>query len=195
MVPAFEKGQIDLEADYAGSLLNFLNGGSLAAAGNNITTAVPALKTSAQVPGVTVLDPAPAIDTNVFVVTKATAEKYHLTTISSLKPTPPSSCWAARRSARPTPAASRASSRSTASSSPASRPWTRPGPISVAALKNGEVQVVELFSSDGTVVSNNFVALTDNKHLEPADHIIPGHPHFGRRAPVWPRHSTPCRPS
>jgi osmoprotectant transport system substrate-binding protein len=43
----------------------------------------------------------------------------------------------------------------------------------VAALKNGEVQVVELFSSDGNVVSNNFVALTDNKHLEGADCIVP----------------------
>ena len=43
----------------------------------------------------------------------------------------------------------------------------------MAALKNGEVQVVELFSSDGNVVSNNFVALTDNKHLEGADYIVP----------------------
>jgi osmoprotectant transport system substrate-binding protein len=33
--------------------------------------------------------------------------------------------------------------------------------------------VVELFSSDGNVVSNNFVALTDNKHLEGADYIVP----------------------
>jgi osmoprotectant transport system substrate-binding protein len=47
------------------------------------------------------------------------------------------------------------------------------GPISVAALKNGEVQVVELFSSDGNVVSNNFVALKDNKDLEAADYITP----------------------
>ena len=47
------------------------------------------------------------------------------------------------------------------------------GPLSVAALKNGEVQVVELFSSNGAVVSNNFVALTDNKHLEGADYIVP----------------------
>ena len=47
------------------------------------------------------------------------------------------------------------------------------GPLSVAALKKGEVQVVELFSSNGAVVSNGFVALTDNKHLEGADYIIP----------------------
>ena len=47
------------------------------------------------------------------------------------------------------------------------------GPFSVAALKNGEVQVVELFSSNGAVATNNFVALTDNKHLEGADYIVP----------------------
>ena len=47
------------------------------------------------------------------------------------------------------------------------------GPLSVAALKNGEVQVVELDSSSGVVATNNFVALTDNKHLEGADYIVP----------------------
>ena len=43
----------------------------------------------------------------------------------------------------------------------------------MAALKNGEVQVVELDSSNGIIVTNNFVALTDNKHLEGADYIVP----------------------
>ena len=43
----------------------------------------------------------------------------------------------------------------------------------MAALKNGEVQVVELDSSSGVVATNNFVALTDNKHLEGADYIVP----------------------
>ena len=33
--------------------------------------------------------------------------------------------------------------------------------------------MVELYSSNGEVVSNNFVALTDNKHLEGADYIVP----------------------
>jgi len=47
------------------------------------------------------------------------------------------------------------------------------GPISVAALKSGRAQVVEFFSSDGNVIENGFVGLTDNLNLEPADHIIP----------------------
>ena len=72
---------------------------------------------------------------------------------------------------------------------------TKPGPLSVAALKNGEVQVVELFSSDGNVVSNNFVALTDNKHLEGGRLHRPGHPQVGGHPGRGRSCSTRCRPS
>ena len=87
VVPAIEKGQIDLEPDYAASLLGFLhNGGILPAAGDNISTAIPADQKALASYGVTVLPASKALDTNVFAVTKATASKDHLTTISSLKP-------------------------------------------------------------------------------------------------------------
>jgi osmoprotectant transport system substrate-binding protein len=173
VVPALEKGQLDLEPDYAGTLLDYLNGGKVVKAGNNINTAVPALKAKLKQYGATVLNPAPAVDTNVFVVTKATAKKYHLTTISSLKPYAskltlggPPEC--------PKNAGCQLGLKSVYGLNFAGfKSLDEAGPLSVAALKNGEVQVVELFSSDGNVVSNNFVALTDDKHLEPADHIIP----------------------
>jgi osmoprotectant transport system substrate-binding protein len=173
VVPALEKGQIDLEADYAGSLVNFLNKGTATPAADNLTTAIPSLKASLGPSGVTVLTPAPALDTNVFAVTKATAKKYHLTTISSLKPYaskftlggPPecpanAGCLAGLQSVYGLHFANFKST-------------DEAGPISVSDLKNGVVQVVELFSSDGNVVGNNFVALTDNKHLEAADYITP----------------------
>jgi osmoprotectant transport system substrate-binding protein len=173
VVPAIEKGQIDLEADYAGSLVNFLNNGTSTSKADSLTTAIPSLKNSLKSYGVTVLKPAPALDTNVFVVTKATAKKYHLTTISSLKPYAskfvlggPPEC--------PTNAGCLPGLEKTYGLKFSSFKATdEAGPISVAALKNGEVQVVELFSSDGNVVSNNFVALTDNKDLEAADYITP----------------------
>jgi osmoprotectant transport system substrate-binding protein len=173
VVPALEQGQLDLEPDYAASLLAFLNGGTALPAGSNIKLAVPADKRFLSKFGATVLNPAPAIDTNVFVVTKATAKKYHLTTISSLKSVAsklvlggPPEC--------PTNALCEPGLEKVYGLHFKSfKALDEAGPISVAALKNGEVQVVELFSSDGNVVSNNFVALTDNKHLEGADQIIP----------------------
>src|SRR5580698_275819 len=42
VVPAIEKGQTNLEPDYAGSLLAFFPGGTPQAAGDNISTAFPA---------------------------------------------------------------------------------------------------------------------------------------------------------
>src|SRR6202167_5806138 len=86
VVPAIEKGQIDLEPDYAASLLGYLHNGQILSAGGEISTAVPADQKALASDGVTVLPATKALDTNVFVVTKATASKDHLTTVSSLKP-------------------------------------------------------------------------------------------------------------
>jgi osmoprotectant transport system substrate-binding protein len=173
VVPAIEKGQINLEPDYAASLLKYLNNGKVLPAGNNIATAVPADQKALAKYGVTVLPASKALDTNVFAVTKATATKYHLTTISSLKPVAskltlggPPEC--------PTNAGCELGLEKVYGLKFAGfKSLDEAGPLSVAALKNGSVQVVELFSSDGNVVSNNFVALTDNKHLEGADYIVP----------------------
>lgn len=173
VVPAIEKGQINLEPDYAASLLGFLHGGNPQPAGDNIATAIPADQKALSKFGVTVLPASKALDTNVFAVTKATAKQYHLTTLSSLKPDAsklilggPPEC--------PTFAGCEPGLKKVYGLNFAGfKSLDEAGPLSVAALKNGEVQVVELFSSDGNVVSNNFVALTDNKHLEGADYIVP----------------------
>lgn len=173
VVPAIEHGQINLEPDYAASLLGFLHGGNPQPAGTNISTAIPADQRALASFGVTVLPASKALDTNVFAVTKATASQYHLTTLSSLKGSAskltlggPPEC--------PTFAGCEAGLvRVYGLHFAGFKSLDEAGPLSVAALKNGAVQVVELFSSDGNVVSNNFVALTDNKHLEGADYIVP----------------------
>jgi osmoprotectant transport system substrate-binding protein len=173
VVPALEHNQITLEPDYAASLLSFLHGGTPQAAGGQITTAVAADNAALASSGVTVLAASKALDTNVFAVTKATASKDHLTTISSLAPYA-SSLTLGGPPECPTFAGCQPGLTKVYGLNFASfKSLDEAGPLSVAALKNGEVQVVELFSSDGNVVSNNFVALTDNKHLEGADYIVP----------------------
>ncbi len=122
------------------------------------------------------LPAAKALDTNVFAVTKSTANKDHLSTLSSLKPFaskltlggPPecptfAGCEPGLKKVKYGLNSRRVQ---VASTRPARSVWQ-------PSRTCGEVQVVELFSSDGNVVSNNFVALTDNKHLEGADYIVP----------------------
>src|ERR1700683_4714695 len=68
VVPAIEHGQIDLEPDYAASLLGYLHGGNPQPAGTQISTAIAADKTALSSFGVTVLPASQALDTNVFSV-------------------------------------------------------------------------------------------------------------------------------
>ena len=173
VVGALEKGQINLEPDYAASLLDYLNNGATPAAGNNIATAVPADQKALASFGVTVLPATKALDTNVFAVTKATAEKDHLTTISSLKPYAKNFTLGGPPECPANAGCELGLKKVYGLNFKGFKGLDSAGPLSVAALKNGEVQVVELFSSNGAVVSNNFVALTDNKHLEGADYIVP----------------------
>ena len=170
--PALAHGSLDLYPDYAGSLLVFLEPKDTAQA-TQLSTDLPALKAALAPQGATVLTPAPATDVNVFAVTKATATKYHLTTLSSLAPVASKLTFGALPEC-PTYAYCLLGLQKVYGLHFKSFVSTdEAGPITVAYLKNGKVDVAEFFSSDGAIAENGFVELTDNKHLQPADHLIP----------------------
>jgi osmoprotectant transport system substrate-binding protein len=78
--PALEGGQLDLVPEFVGTLDTFLGGTS----SNDLTATLADAKTRAEAKGFTLTTPAPADSVNTFVVTKATADKYHLVKISDL---------------------------------------------------------------------------------------------------------------
>ncbi len=47
------------------------------------------------------------------------------------------------------------------------------GPLTVEALKNNDIQVGLLFTSDASIAVNNFVLLQDDKGLQLADNLVP----------------------
>jgi len=47
------------------------------------------------------------------------------------------------------------------------------GPVTVEAIQRGTVDVGVLFSSDGNIVRGDLVLLRDDRHLQPAESIIP----------------------
>lgn len=170
--PALAAGALDLYPDYAGSLLIYLVPSDTAKA-TQLSTDLPALNRALGKHGAEVLAPAPAVDQNVFAVTRQTASKYHLTTLSSLKPVaskltlgaPPecSSYYYCLPGLEHVYGIHFANVVSTDES----------GPTTIAYLRNGRVQVAELFSSDGAIAQYGFVQLADDKHLQPADHVVP----------------------
>jgi osmoprotectant transport system substrate-binding protein len=79
-IPALESGQIDLVPEFVGTLDTFLGGTS----SNDLDKTLSEAKTLAEAKGFTLTKPAEADSVNTFVVTKATADKYSLKTISDL---------------------------------------------------------------------------------------------------------------
>jgi osmoprotectant transport system substrate-binding protein len=47
------------------------------------------------------------------------------------------------------------------------------GPLTKAALEKGDIDVGLLFSSDGAIVANDWVALEDDEGLQPVDNFVP----------------------
>jgi glycine betaine/choline ABC-type transport system substrate-binding protein len=79
--PMLEKGEVDLMPEYVGNYLS-----SLSSTINRVALsgAVSQLRESLAPKGLTVLDPSSAADSDTVVVTRATADKFHLTKISDL---------------------------------------------------------------------------------------------------------------
>jgi osmoprotectant transport system substrate-binding protein len=79
-LPALEQGQLDLVPEFVGTLDTFLGGTS----SNDLTATLNDAKPRAEAKGFTLTTPASADSVNTFVVTKATADKYSLKTVSDL---------------------------------------------------------------------------------------------------------------
>lgn len=83
LLGAFDNGDVNLSAEYAASMLEFLNEGAGEATGDAAET-VALLQAQLDEIGLVALDPAPAVDTNAFVVTQETSEAEGYTKISDL---------------------------------------------------------------------------------------------------------------
>ena len=81
--PGLQSGQFDMLIEYAASALEFLDH-SAGLANGDINNNITHLKALLGPKNITVLDPSPAVDTNAFAVTQATAAKYHLVNMSDL---------------------------------------------------------------------------------------------------------------
>ncbi len=80
--PALQSGQLDMIPEYAGNALAFLDPKVMG--GLTLDQTVQQLSSALAPKGLTLLDPSNATDSDAIAVTKATADKYHLTKISDL---------------------------------------------------------------------------------------------------------------
>ena len=168
--PALRRGLVELAPEYAGSLLEFLSGRGSAAA--DLDTTLEDLRLALADRGLQALDPAPAQDRNVFVVTRSTADRLNLDLLSDLASTQglvlggPLEC-----PDRPLclPGLEGAYGIRFADFVP----LDQAGPLTTDALRRGVVDVALLFSTSPQIVRYGFVVLEDDRHLQPAENVVP----------------------
>jgi osmoprotectant transport system substrate-binding protein len=165
--PALEKGEIDLMPEYVGSLLNSLQKD---AATGDLQASLAKLKTLLAPKSLTVLEAASAYDTNALVVTKATAAKYKLTKVSDLAPIAGTLSFGAAAECPGRALCALGYKDKYGITFKTFKPLDSGGPLTKQALKNGDIDVAQLYSSD---IPADTVVLTDDKALQPAENVVP----------------------
>jgi osmoprotectant transport system substrate-binding protein len=164
-----EKGSLTVLPEYNGALLTYLDKSATA----TDSTAVDAALKTKIASSLELLDPASAQDKDSLVVTKATATKYNLKTVDDLK------AVAGKLSVGAPPEFKTRTQGLLGLKSEYGitfKTFTSldtAGPITVSALKKGQVDVADLFSTDPAIVSNDFVVLDDTKSLFGAQNVVP----------------------
>ncbi|NKX53713.1 ABC transporter substrate-binding protein [Arthrobacter mobilis] len=169
-VKAVEEGSVDIIPDYSGNLLLHLDGNATAASAPDVLAALPA----ALPEGLKVLEAAPAESKDAMVVTKATAEKYQLSSIEDMAKV----CGELTIGANP---------------EFREREYGLPGleakyncvpkdfepindyggPATLKALLTDQIQVADIYTTTPSIEDNDLVVLEDPKNLFIAQQVLP----------------------
>jgi osmoprotectant transport system substrate-binding protein len=166
---ALQDGSIDLVPEYSGNLLQFYDKSSTASSSDDVYAAL----NDALPKGFEVLDQAKAQDADAYNVTKEFSDKYGVTSLEDLKKvTVPLTVGANPEFAtRPYGIPGLKSAYGvTATLKPISDSG---GPLTVTALKNGDVQLADIYTTTPAIKDNGFVVLKDPKNLIAAQNIVP----------------------
>lgn len=168
-VPALKNGEINVIPEYTGAFALYLNKAAVVTDG---ATSLASLK-AALPDTLTALDPSKAEDKDSVAVTAATAAQYNLKSIGDLAPVasqlvlggPPE--WATRANGV------QGLKSVYGLTFKEFKPLDTAGPLTVTALKNGQVQAANLFTTDPSIKANGFVVLDDPLNLFGAQNVIP----------------------
>lgn len=170
--PALESGRIDLYAEYLATMVAFVSRGAQLGSPDPEATRA-ALQELLRPRGIAVLDHAPATDTNGFVVTRATADRFRLASLSDLAPLGPQLVLGGPPECPVRPFCLPGLRDTYGLVVKQFRPLDAGGPLTVAALESGQIDVGLLFTTSPQISSRGFVLLADDRGLQLADNVAP----------------------
>lgn len=169
--PAIERGDINFVPEYLATVLAFVVKST--ALVQDPVAASGQLQEAIKPKGLVIMEHAPAIDTNSFVVTKATAEKYRLKKMSDLAPVAGQLTLGAPPTCLQRPFCLIGLEQTYGIKFKEFKPLDTGGPLTVAAVEGGQVDVGLLFSTSAQISAKGFVLLEDDKRLQAADNVAP----------------------
>jgi osmoprotectant transport system substrate-binding protein len=169
LIPALRGGDIDLLPEYQGALLHYLDPKATAteegAMQNALAVALPA--------GLQVLPYGMAEDSDAFVVTQETARKYGLTSLADLRKQNGKLVIGAAPEVKKRQVGVVGLKDVYGVEFKEFKSLDSSGPLVKGALKKGDVDVANLFTTDTDIQANDWVVLTDPKNLIPGQHVVP----------------------
>jgi osmoprotectant transport system substrate-binding protein len=172
MEPALEQGKVDLVPEYLGTALSFIDPASDPSFQTPDVTR-KALQDTFALRGVAVLDPAQAQNRNEIVVTEATASRYHLKNISDLREVASQLNFGGPPECPSRPHCLVGLQSTYGLKFRSFVPLDAGGPLTVAALRGGEIDVALLFTTTPQIDEFGFVVLEDDRHLQPSENVVP----------------------
>ncbi len=168
--PQVQKGAITIIPEYNGTLLTVEVDKTSAA---KTTAAVDAALAAGLPSTLTVLNPAPAQDSDSITVTQATAARYKLKSIADLTPVVSRLVLGGPPEFKTRTDGVVGLKSVYGLTFKSFDPLDESGPVTLAALTSGKVQAADVFTTTPQIVSDKLVSLTDPKNLFAAQNVIP----------------------
>jgi osmoprotectant transport system substrate-binding protein len=168
-MPGLQDGSIDLIPEYTGVLLQYFDKQATQTAPDEVYAAL-----QGALPGsLTVLEKSAAEDKDAVVVTADTAAKYNAKSIADLAPNCGEIVFGGPPEFQQRPDGVPGLKETYNCTFKEFRSLDAGGPLTVSALKNGDVQAADLFTTDASIPANGFVVLDDPKSNFAAQNVVP----------------------
>jgi osmoprotectant transport system substrate-binding protein len=171
--PALVGGLVELVPEYAGTALLYFSAGSVPPS-QDVASTHDALAKALAGRHVTALGAAPAQNANTFAVTRDTATRYGLHDLSDLATVAKDLVFGGPPECPSRPLCLKGlEDRYGARFKAVVSYLDAGGPVTAQALREGDIDVGLLFSTDPTAASEDLVALNDDRNLQPAENVTP----------------------
>ncbi len=168
-LPELTSGKLDLFPEYSGPVLQVWKPATTARLAPDVYAELKAAVPS----GLTVLDQSPATDQDSYVVTRAFATQWGLTSIEDLAKVTSPLVMGANSEAQSRPNGPKGLEQTYGIKAGFTPIEDGGGPLTVKALKDGKIQLAIIYTADPTIAKNDLVSLKDTKGLFLASNVVP----------------------